>query len=500
MFGFGRTSGKRLPVDAKARSLAGRREIACLSEESARTAAKSAGYLLGAADQPGIPIGQPVHRVGMFYGSLVQTHVDIWGPRRGKTTCRVIPALAEAIGPALLTSTKRDAMDATLEVRKAKGGRVFVFDPHGITEPATDDNPACYWDPLEWIDAGRAGDEARAAKLASHFACGADVVAPGSDPEFAATAEDLLAGLFLAAACDNRLLVGVVDWIASPRNPEPIELLRRHGKHWAATFVASQYQLDYRSQERLFGTALRMVGCLRNADIHPWIQPSDNRIPIDELDFLRTNSTLYALTTQERNSAAPLVSALADAIIDVAMREADRSAHGHLNVPLLAIFDDAEHTARRRDLPALYARLGPRGIMAMTMLQSWSQGVRCWGAHGMAELWSAADIRVVGSGLDDVEFVRQRIETARGEMNRFTISDLLCLPRERIVIVPSDGRPALARAVPWWSGEHATEIQKALADKETGPKRTQISDLFGPPSQVGTEDSDTPDIEEIRPL
>ncbi|MEU0545426.1 TraM recognition domain-containing protein [Nocardia sp. NPDC005978] len=498
MFGFGRTPGQRLPVDAKARSLAHRREIAWLSEASVRSEARQHGYRLGSQDQPGISIGRPVRRGGKLYGSLLQSHVDIWGPRRGKTTSRVIPAVVEAIGPVLLTSTKRDAVDATRDVREAKGSPVFVFDPQGVAEPEPEAEAAFCWDPLAWIDPERPGAEARAAKLAAHFACGADIAVAGSDPDYLTAAEDLLAGLLLAAAVACRTIVEVVDWIASPRSAEPIELLRRSGKHWAATFVASQYQLDYRSQERLFGTALRMVSCLRNPDIHPWIVPGSRPL-FDELAFLRDNGTLYALTPHERGSAAPLVSALADAIIDVAIREADRSPHGHLAVPLLAIFDDAACTARRRDLPALYPRLGPRGITAMTMLQSWSQGAHCWGPDGMADLWSAADIRVVGSGLDDIDFLHPRLRTARPGRNQFTPTDLLLLPRDRFLVIPADARPALTRALPWWQGAYAEEIRNSLTNREIGAQPPPVPEL---PAETpdDTEDTSYGRIAEIHPL
>lgn len=63
--------------------------------------------------------------------------VDIWGPRRGKTSTRAIPAVLDAPGPVIATSNKRDLVDATRAAREASG-QVYVFDPqHLATDPAT---------------------------------------------------------------------------------------------------------------------------------------------------------------------------------------------------------------------------------------------------------------------------------------------------------------------------------------------------------------------------
>ena len=55
--------------------------------------------------------GQPL------FGSWEDMHVDIWGPRTGKTTSRAVPAILDAPGAVLVTSNKRDVVDATRDVR-----------------------------------------------------------------------------------------------------------------------------------------------------------------------------------------------------------------------------------------------------------------------------------------------------------------------------------------------------------------------------------------------
>ncbi len=97
-----------------------------------------------------------------LYGSWEDMHLDIWGPRTGKTTSRAIPAILDAPGAVLVTSNKRDVVDATRDVR-AVAGPVWVFDPQGITL----EEASWWWNPLSYVT-----DEVRAARLAEHFAAG----------------------------------------------------------------------------------------------------------------------------------------------------------------------------------------------------------------------------------------------------------------------------------------------------------------------------------------
>jgi hypothetical protein len=51
---------------------------------------------------------------------------------------------------------------------------------------------------------------------------------------------------------------------------------------------------------------------------------------------------------------------------------------GCLQVPLLGVLDVAANVCRWRGLPDLYSHYGSRGIVLMTILQSWFQGTAVW--------------------------------------------------------------------------------------------------------------------------
>ncbi|AYF78939.1 conjugal transfer protein [Nocardia yunnanensis] len=484
----------------------------------------------GAPIVPGVPIGVSVADGEMLYGSYEDLQVDIWGPRQGKTTSRVIPAVLAAIGPVLVTSNKRDVVDATRDVREGKGSPVFVFDPQGVAPDSHDlmsqQEPTFYWDPLKWVDVYSPGCETRAIRLAGHFsdAEGSPAVGQGSDSYFDPEAEDLLAALFLAAGFAGRPITQVWEWVNNPIDHEPIEILRAQGMHYMAPGLVGQYNLDPKTRDGIFGAAKAMIRCLKLQNVIQWVVPN-GRMEFDEEEFIDANGTLYCLSLEGRGSAAPLVSALTEAVIDAATRKATRSPGGRLAVPLLAALDEAANIVRWKDLPKQYSHFGSRGIVVMTVLQSWAQGARCWGPDGMEALWGAASIKVIGSGIDDMNFLQQRSE-AIGDYDSITQSvsesssgksysrslsssrtfnahALATLPRGRAIVFASGTPAVLVRTVPWWEGDYTAAVQKSIAahDPSPAPKKTEIADLMNSPSLIKAEPAQqSGTIEEVRPL
>lgn len=510
-----RRSKGRLSVDEKADVMGNGGAIASLTEAGAREKASQLGVKLGYDDAPGVPIGVSVADGVMLYGSYEDLHLDIWGPRQGKSTSRVIPAILTAIGPVLATSNKRDVVDATRDVRESKGSPTFVFDPQGVAG----EDPTWYWNPLTWVDVRREGCEMRAARLAGHFADGDDGSDSKTDAFFDPEAEDLLAGLFLAAAIGDRDITQVWEWVTDPQNIEPIQLLRNGGHDYTASGLSSQYNADPRTRSGIFGTAKKMCRCLKLRNVHPWITPGDHRRQFDELEFIERNGTLYSLSLEGRGSASPLVSALTEAVIDVAMRKASYSAGGRLPIPLLAVLDEAANVVRWKDLPKQYSHFGSRGIVVMTVLQSWAQGARCWGDDGMNALWSAANVKVLGSGVDDTNFLRERSEAigehssisasvseskggksysrSLGSSKTFTVQALATLPRGRAIVFSSGAPPVLVRTVPWWEGAYREAVEKSI-ERHDPQRKTLITDVIGSPALA--KSTPAPEVEPEGPI
>ncbi len=474
----------RTRVD-RASSYMGRgKDVEGLSKRNAQAQATR----LGVTGSLGVPIGKTLGQMPL-YGTWEDMHIDIWGPRTGKTTSRAVPAILDAPGGVLVTSNKRDVVDATRDVR-AEAGPVWVFDPQGIAL----ENPTWWWNPLSYVT-----DEVRAAKLADHFASGSRDPGAKTDAYFDPAGQDLLAGLLLAAALDVRPITDVYTWLTRPTEEEPIDILRRHGYDLTADQVRGVITAPEKQRGGIYGTAQQMASCLTNRQVAAWVNPQGNpdlRPQFDPAAFVRDGGTLYSLSKEGRGTAGPLVTALTVAVVEAAEELAAGSAGGRLSVPLLGVLDEAANVCRWRELPNLYSHYGSRGIVLMTILQSWSQGVDVWGESGMRKLWSASNVKVYGGGVSEDAFLeslskligdydRQASSVSSGRGGRsvnqqlhreriLDVADLAAMPKGRAVVLSSGNRPTLIRTQPWMTGPHADKVKASIAAHDPQASRTII--------------------------
>ncbi|MGW5142686.1 type IV secretory system conjugative DNA transfer family protein [Nocardia beijingensis] len=492
---------KRESIDSQARFMGRGKELASLRRDAILGKAKELRVQLRDGDEPGVLIARAVADGQDLYASYEDLHLDIWGPRTGKSTSRVIPAVMEAIGAVVATSNKRDVVDATRKARSSDGRRVFVFDPQGVAaEPCT-----WFWDPADWVlgENGGGGAEERAAELAAHFAAGNDTAS--RDAFFEPEGEDLLTGLILAAAVAKKPITQVFRWVTKSSDDEPVDILQDAGFELAAAALRDQYGAPEKQKGGVFSTAKKMAACLRFSSIQQWVCPPGKgekpRTAFKVAEFVRSRDTLYPLSEEGPASAGPLVTALCAAVAGAGKAEGVAHPGGRLPVPLTIVLDEAANIVRWRDLPKQYSHFGSRGIVVMSILQSWAQGVRCWGEDGMKALWSAANIKVIGGGLDDEAFLRARSEligphyeqstsvskgqgghrsTSVSRTTEITLhpSDLAALPRGRCVVFTSGNRPTLGQTVPWMDRPYAAQITAALdeiaASHRTPPQRPHL--------------------------
>lgn len=472
-----RSRGRRSRVDDSARYLGRGRDIESLTRKSTTATARRLGV-----DEatPGVPIGTTVSPRHPLYGSWEDMHIDIWGPRTGKTTSRAVPAILAAPGAVLVTSNKRDVVDATRDVR-LDAGPVWVFDPQGIAgEPNR-----WWWNPLDYVT-----DEVQAAKMAEHFAAGSRDAGARTDAYFDPAGQDLLAGMLLAAALDQRPITDVYRWLTRPTDETPVEILTAHGYDLTADQVAGVIAAPDKQRAGVFGTAQQMASCLTNRTATRWVTPDGStlRARFDAAEFVRSGGTLYSLSKEGKGTSGPLVTALTVAVVEAGESIAATSRGGRLPVPLLGVLDEAANVCRWRELPNLYSHYGSRGIVLMTILQSWSQGVDVWGESGMKKLWSAANIKVYGGGVSETAFLDDLAKLI-GSYDRKTgsvsinqgggrggrqvshqltrerildVDELAAMPKGRAVVLASGARPTLIRTQPWMAGPYAAAVEASI--------------------------------------
>jgi type IV secretory pathway TraG/TraD family ATPase VirD4 len=457
-------------------------------EQIAAHATRATARRLGVAGSIGLPIADTLAGVTLYQG-WEDVSVDIWGPRQGKTTARVVPAIVDAPGAVFVTSNKRDVVDATRGVRNGIG-HVWVFDPQGIVG----EEPTWWWNPLSYVV-----DEINAGELSAVFfrvSAGADA---RTDAYFTTAAQHLLTNLLLAAALDRRALTQVYLWLTDPMSTEPAQILDEHDYPLNAAGVREIVNAPDKQRAGVYGTAQTAMNFCTNRAAMRWCTPQPGSRPhFDPTMFARSTETLYCVSKEGKASTAGLVTALTVAVAAAAEQVGERSPGGRLPVPMVLVLDEAANVCRWPELPNLYSHFGGRGIAVLTILQSWAQGVEVWGREGMAKLWGAASVKVVGSGVSGVDFLRD-LSALIGDYDAHNVSvstgsrqgpgyqhslqrdhildvaDLAALPKGRVVVLAAGTRPALCRTRPWMHGPFAAAIGASLRRHDANPLPVQES-------------------------
>jgi len=349
---------------------------------------------------------------------------------------------------------------------------VWAFDPQRIAYV----EQTWWWNPLRGVDNVEAAQRLTAPFIAE--------IRGDREREFwSSAAEDLLASLFLAAGSSGRTLVDVYEWLNKPLSPIPAELLREHGHLASANGLRGRQSGAIETREGVFETARVAAKCLRDPNILAWVTPPP--FDLEEFEsggFAATTDTLFLMTKDSAGGAAPLVAAFTDRVMQDAVRFAERQG-GRLDPPLLVMLDEAANICKIADLPQQYSHLGSRGVIPVTILQSYPQGEGVWGQTGMQTMWAAATVKVVGAGMDDDRFLESvsRLigdhDVATRSVNQgsnnhgqsislrrqriLPVEDLRQQPKGTAVLLASGCRPALLRMQPWYRGPRAKEISAA---------------------------------------
>lgn len=480
---LGRRQARKTRVDDVSQHLAGRADVKSLSAKSVTRANLSRGE---ATSVPGVYIGKEVSTGQDLWGGWEDLHLDLWGPRQGKTSSRIIPMIRRAPGICISTSCKRDVIEATMPFRQ-QVGRVWVLDPQDKAVGL--DTSRWYFDPLDFVRRDQWWD-GNAEELAEIFNAATARGEAGSDPNayFYSQAVDLLASLFLAAAMEGRPITDVYGWVSNLEDSTPVEILS--GSQWGpqAADLASKYRAEPRTRSNVFSAAKNMISCLGRRQIVRWLTPQAGAERFDPVAFASSNAdTLYLVSDEENPIGRPVTSILTVAVFKALVDRADTCPGSRLPVPVTAALDEIANIVRWPRLPDYYSTFGSRGIICDTVLQSYAQGVEVWGEQGMKKLWSAASIVVIGPGHKDYRFLdelahligthteQQRsvshgggdrgrsVSTQIVERQTLNAAELAALPFGRMIVLATGRRPILARMVRW---DHQ-DLPPAPKNKET---------------------------------
>ena len=364
-----------------------------------RLAPSDVGYPLGVSRRP--------HGVALVAHWETSLRL-VAPPGEGKTKRFMEPIGAQHPGPVFATSTKSDLYESIVAER-SRHGPVVALDPDGLVPGAA----AVRWSPVSGCESTRTADRRAGALLAA----GADTSDVTSGEFFRASARAVLATLLHAAALAGATMAEVVRWACDPGNPEPLQILSRHGE--------GRVDWGERLARHTSGSEVTTSGVMRTVDLalscfqHDDVLERCSPKPGEELDlarFIAENGTIFALGKDRPGGVAPLVTAFADELVVAAEEQAMRAPTRRLDPPLLCLLDEVPSIAPLPGLPALLADGRGRGIVVAYAMQSFSQAESRWGAQGAETLANATTVTCVLGGLkvaDDLHELSQLCGTKK---------------------------------------------------------------------------------------
>lgn len=408
-------------LDNDPRHLAGtatRHEIAVAASANALVA--RARNLRPSLTQPRAPdVG---YRLGTSKGQEVWASVEdsilvIGPPRSGKGLHIVIPAILDAPGAVIATSTRPDNLTATLKAR-SRLGPVAVFDPQHLAEgiPA-----GLRWSPIRGCQDPLTA-MIRAAGLASATGLSSGGVEGGDFWE--GKTRTALQSLLHAAALDDRAPAELFRWTLDPAAAaDAVAILTGHPDAafgWAESLEA-MIDSDPRTRDSIWQGVSLALGALADPRVLDTVSPSEEE-RFDPEKFLKDRGTLYLLATGAgAGASAALVAAFVEDLVETARRLAARSPGARLDPPLLLALDEIGNLAPLPSLPVLMADGGGTGITTMPVLQSLAQARDRWNENQANAIWDASIVKVIlGGGSNSRDL--QDLSTLIGERDDYTDS------------------------------------------------------------------------------
>jgi type IV secretory pathway TraG/TraD family ATPase VirD4 len=438
------------------------------------------GYQLGASKGVGV------------WASVEDSIMVIGPPRSGKGLHLVIPAILDAPGAVVVTSTRPDNLTATMRARR-RIGPVAIFDPQHLAEGL----PAG----LRWSPIRGCGSPQTAMIRATGLAAGTGLSAGGVDSGgfWEGKTRAALQALLHAAAIDNRAPAELFRWTLDPTAAaDAVAILTgstRAATGWAESLEA-MIDSDPRTRDSIWQGVSLALGSLADPRVLDAVSPAEGE-GFDPEAFIRNRGTLFLLATGSgAGASAALVAALVEDLIETARRLAARSPGARLDPPMLLALDEIANLSPLPSLPTLMAEGGGSGITTMPVLQSLAQARDKWNEHQANAIWDASIVKVILGGASNSRDL-QDLSGLVGERDEYTDSVTLgdhgsrsnqrsvrrvpVFPPDRIrrlpfgtgVVLLRSAPPIVTDLHPWPSRPDAGQLASDRKEIETLLRRTE---------------------------
>ena len=286
-----------------------------------------------------------------------------------------------------------------------------VLDPFDLAPGA----PALVWDPVAGCS-----DSMLAERRAKAFTAGTvrGAVNRGAGDEaarfYAAEGAKVLQAYLHAAALAGATIQDVLGWLADPHNAtQPEEILRTHPR--AAPFwdglLRGAIHGDDRTAGNTITTVQQSMALFFQESIRRRCTPTTTRPATDLADLIQRRGTIYLLGRDDPYaSASPLMTAVAEHVLDTTLAIAMASPHGRLCPPFLACLDELPSTT---PLPTLRTRMANERALGLSFIyaaQTWRQLVICYGEDEARAMFGLTNNLIVFGGGKDVAFYKELSE------------------------------------------------------------------------------------------
>jgi type IV secretion system protein VirD4 len=393
-----------------------------------------------------------------LFATVEESLFVVGPPRQGKDALLCVPFVLDAPGPVIVTSSRVDVFLNTYAPR-AEQGRVYVFDPNGMTRWPE----RMRWSLLSGCENGTvAGYRADALLAAAGLP-----ESPAGAPSIT-TAYTILRAYLHAAELEGRTIEQVVRWVGEQVSPEPVEILRRQhaagraAPGWAEALAATTVNGDPHTRALAFANITLAFDCFSDPAVLRECSP-DPAEAFDLREFLSGRNTLYILGREGRTGGiAPVVTALVEDLFAAAREIAISAPGGRLDPPLTVELNDAAHITPTRALPMYMGDSGAFSIAVHVYFQSLAQTRWRWDAAAAQTIWENANVRVIlgGSGnpsdLDDIS----KLMGSTGGRRVLSVAEIRTMKFGQAVVVAGSSRPIEARLTPFWKRKDSDRIER----------------------------------------
>lgn len=373
----------------------------------------------------GVKIGS-THGLGAWL-TMEQPVYVLAPPRQGKTTGFVIPIVLEAPGPVVVTSSRKDVLDATWDLKThgwtdptrrqldpddgraplhGRPGKCWIFDPMGIAADGSPDpsDPDRYLHNMNWDPIAHCVRPENARSSAEALV--GTVGLTGDNKTWANTAVDIVQSLLYAAAIDGRGLAEVYAWSQnSDSMQEAVRILEKHTELSNTREWAGAVRRLKAEDTRLVGSKMLGVSGAFSALSLPQVRrnltPDPSKPLFSMADFVRSNDCvnflcqLRPVSGQASASAGAFVGMFLTQLRDEIRRQAAAQPGGRVEPYVTLCLDESDNIEPWKDLPQVYTAGSGEGIWPISFHQS-RDAARATYEKGEAQMWESSQKIILG--------------------------------------------------------------------------------------------------------